>query len=518
MNAKGPDKTSRIYRQRWWTLAVLSLSLIIVVIDNSILNVALPTMQRELDATGSELQWMVDAYILVFASLVFTMGSLADRVGRAHMLRAGMVIFAGGSLWAITADSPDIVVAARAIMGIGAACIMPATLAVIMHVFPPDERGKAIGIWASMSGVGIALGPIIGGLLITHFSWSAIFFINIPIAIVALTAGAFFLPNSKNPTAQGIDFIGTILSAGALGVLVYGLINGGEWGWSDGTVIACLVGSVGLAALFVLWEKHSANPMLEISLFQNRRFSAGAGGITLMMITYLGMVFGLTQYMQFVQGYSALETGIRFLPMAAGFAIGSGTSHRRVAKFGTTYVVAGGFLGTAALFAGASFWGIDTPYWILGLMLFALAFCTGNNQATNVDSLISAVPLSRAGVGSAMNSVSVQVGGAIGVAALGSVLRSEYTSSIRSVLADLPDLPLGIVTATEDSVGGATTAAGQLPLEVGEIVTSAAHSSFMDGWQIMVFVASGVAVMAAIMVFKFMPPRPLQQSKVDMTD
>ncbi len=516
MNDMAPDKASRIYRQRWYTLAVLALSLIIVVIDNSILNVALPTMQRELDATGSELQWMVDAYILVFASLLFMMGSLADRVGRAYMLRVGTIIFAGGSLWAMTADSPDTVVAARAIMGIGGACMMPATLAVIMYVFPPEERGKAIGIWAGMTGIGIALGPIIGGLLIEHFSWSAIFFINIPIAIVALTAGAFFIPNSKNPNAQGLDFIGTILSAGALGILVYGLINGGEWGWSDGTVIACLVGSVILGIMFVLWEKHSANPMLDISLFKNPRFSAGAGGITLMMLTYFGIIFGLTLYMQFVQGYSALETGIRLLPVAAGYAIGSVTSHRRVSKFGTTYVVAGGFLGMAALFAGASFWGVETPYWILGLMLFALAFCTGNTQATNVDSVISAVPLSRAGVGSAMNSVAVQVGGAIGVAALGSVLKSEYTSSISPVLADIPDLPLEVVTAAEDSIGGATMIANQLPLEVGEIVTSAAHSSFMDGWQIMAFVACGVALMAAIMVFKFMPPRPLQQSEADI--
>ncbi|MFC2017675.1 MFS transporter [Chloroflexota bacterium] len=511
------DKISRIYRQRWYTLAVLSLSLIIVVIDNTILNVALPTMQQELGATGSELQWMVDAYILVFASLLFTMGSLADKIGRANMLRAGMVIFAGGSLWAMTAGSPDIVVAARAIMGIGAACIMPATLAVIMHVFPPDERGKAIGIWASLSGIGIALGPIIGGLLIEYFSWSAIFFINIPIAIIALTAGAFFLPNSKNPTPQNIDYIGTILSAGALGILVYGLINGGERGWSDTTVIGYLVGSVGFGILFVLWERHSVNPMLEIGLFRNRRFSAGAAGIALMILTFFGIVFGLTLYMQFVQGYSALETGIRFLPMAAGFAIGSGTSHRRVSKFGTTYVVAAGFLGIALLFAGASFWGIETPYWILGPMLFAIAFCAGNNQATNIDSVISAVPLSRAGVGSAMNSVSGQVGGAIGVAALGSVLMSEYTSSIRPALADIQGLPAGVVTAAEGSVGEAMIIADQLPPDVGSIVTSAASNSFIDGWQVMSLVACGVAIVATIIAIKFMPPRPLLRSKADIT-
>jgi len=489
------------------------LSLIIVTLDNSILNVALPTMQRELNATGSELQWMVDSYILAFASLLFAMGSLADKIGRATILRAGMLIFAGSSLWAMTANSPDIVIAARSIMGIGAACIMPATLAVIMHVFPPDERGKAIGIWAGVSGVGIALGPIIGGLLIEYFTWSSIFFINIPIAIVALTAGTFLVPDSRDSNARGMDFIGTMLSAGALGILVYGLINGGERGWSDGMVIMCLFGSIGLGILFVLWEQHSPNPMLEISLFRNQRFSAGAGGIALMIITYFGIVFGLTQYMQFVQAYSALETGIRFLPMAIGFAIGSGTSHRRVSVFGTRYVAAGGFLGVAALFAGASFWEIDTPYWILGLMLFALGFCIGNNQATNIDAVISGVPLSHAGVGSAMNSVSGQVGGAIGVAALGSVLSREYTSSIKPVLANLQELSLDNATGAEDSVGGAMMMADQLPPEVGAIVTSAAHNSFMDGWQVMALVACGVAAIATGMVLKFMPPRPLSTTK-----
>jgi len=510
MEATAAAGESRAYRLRWWILAVLSLSVIIIVIDNSILNVALPTMQRELDATVAELQWMVNAYILVFASLLFIMGSLADRLGRTQLLRAGMIIFAGGSLWAMTADSPGVVIAARAIMGIGAACIMPTTLAIIMHVFPAEERGKAIGVWASLAGVGIALGPITGGLLIEHFSWSAIFFINIPIALVALTAGAFLLPNSRNPNPQRLDLLGAILSAGTLGLLVYGLIKGGELGWTHGIVLGSLTGAIAVGTLFVLWERRTTAPMLDMGLFRNPRFAAGAGGIATMMLANFGLLFGLTLYLQFVLGYSALETGIRLLPMAAGFAIGSGTSHRRVALFGTKYVVAGGFVGIAALLAGTSFWDVDTPYWTLGLMFFALAFCMGNTQAANVDSVTGAVPLAQAGVGGATPGVAVQVGGSLGVAALGSVLNGGYTSSIKPIIAELPGLPQHVIDAAKDSVGSAMVIAEQLPPDIAETLRTAAHSSFMDGWQLLALVACAIAACGAIMVFRFMPARPME--------
>jgi len=501
-------RQSLIYRRRWWTLAVLSLSVIIVVIDNSILNVALPTIQQKLHATNSELQWMVDAYILVMASLLFTMGAAGDRIGRAKALRIGLVVFAGGSIWAMTANSPDTLIAARTIMGSGAALIMPATLAVIVNVFPLQDRGKAIGIWASMAGVGIALGPILGGLLIEHFSWSSIFFINVPIVAIALTAGAFLIPDSRNPNPQGIDIVGTILSAGTLGLLVFGLIKGGNWGWSDTAVILCLGGAVIVGIVFVLWEGHTVKPMLDMSLFGNMRFSIGAAGITMMMMINFGIIFGLTLYMQVVQGYTALETGIRFLPMAVGFAVGSASSHRRVAAFGTKIIVDVGFIGIAALVAGASFWDVDMPYWILGLMFFGLAFCMGNIQAANVDAVTGAVPRAKAGVGSAMPGVAVQVGGAIGVAALGSVLSNEYASSLRPELEAIPNLPPSIIAVAEDSVGSAAQIAAQFP-DSGERILTAAHNSFMDGWQLMALVACGIAVMAVIVVSSLMPARPL---------
>ncbi len=502
-------RQSRTYKRRWWTLAVLSLSILIVVIDNTILNVALPTLQRELGATGAELQWIVDAYILAFAALLLTMGALGDRLGRAHLLKAGMLVFGAASLGAALAGSAEHLIAARVVMGIGAAMIMPATLAIITNVFPREERGKAIGMWGAMNGAGVALGPILGGVLIEHFDWSAIFLINIPIAVIAIVAGYFLVPNSSDPNPRRLDIVGTVVSTATLSVLVFGLIKGGDWGWGNPTVVGLLVGAVALGALFVLWERRTTSPMLPIPLFNNQRFSAGVASISSMGFIQFGIAFGFTLYMQFVQGYSALDTGIRFLPIALGVALGSGTSHRRVARFGTKWVVGVGFVGVALLAIVASFWQADTPYWQLGLVLFAFAFFMGNVIAPAVDSVLGAVPEARAGVGSAMNSVSVQVGGAIGIAALGSAISSVYASRIEPALAAIPNLPAEVVEAARDSVGAAMTIASKLPDALARPLAEAASNGFMDGWQVMGFVICGVALVGAALVFAFLPPRHL---------
>ncbi|MBM3131934.1 MAG: MFS transporter, partial [Chloroflexi bacterium] len=235
---------ARIYKRRWWTLAVLSMSLLIIGIDNTILNVALPTLQRELDTTGSELQWIVDAYVLAFAALLLTMGALGDRFGRALLLRIGIFVFGAASFGATFADSASHLVIARSIMGIGASMIMPATLAIISNVFPREERGKAIGAWGAVTGAAIALGPITGGILLEHFYWGSVFFINVPVVIVALVAGWFLVPESRDPNPRRPDIPGTVLSSGALSLLVFGLIKGGDWGWRDPGVLGTLCGSV----------------------------------------------------------------------------------------------------------------------------------------------------------------------------------------------------------------------------------------------------------------------------------
>jgi EmrB/QacA subfamily drug resistance transporter len=428
-----------------------------------------------------------------------------------------VIIFASGSIWAMMADSPEIIIAARVIMGIGAATIMPATLAIIAHVFPLEERGKAVAIWASILGASIALGPIVGGLLIKYFAWHAIFFFNVPFAIIVLTGGVFVLPNSRNLNVQRVDIPGMLLSAGGLGTLVYGLIKAGDRGWTDGTVIGYLAGATALITLFVLWERYTTKPMVDVGLFTNSRFSVGAACILLTTLIYMGTLFALTLYMQFVRGYSVLETGIRFLPLGIGYVVGSGTSHRQVDRIGIKWTISAALVLLAAILTSMSFWSVGTPYWIIAPTMFTLAFCIGNVAPPSTASIVGSVPVSRAGAASAMSPLSTQVGGSIGVALLGSILATEYTSSMTTALAGKVTLSEEAAASVQKSVGSATVVADKLPVEVGEIIRTAAHNSFMDGWQLMALVICVIAAAGAIVAFRFLPPRPLPQPEAAET-
>jgi EmrB/QacA subfamily drug resistance transporter len=500
-------KDSREYRMRWVTLIVIAISVLIVVLDSTIVNIALPTLQRELGTTIAELQWIITAYIMVFGALMLTTGSLADRFGRARLLQLGIVVFAGGSAAAAFTSSVWQLIMWRAVMGVGGAMILPATLAIITNVFPREERGKAIGIWAGLNGIGVALGPIIGGLIIDSLKWNWIFLINLPIAAVALILGWFLVPNSRDPKPKRLDIPGTLLSIAALGSLVYGIIQGGDVGWGDPVVIATLVGAAVLICLFILWERHSDHPMLEIEFFKNRRFSAGVGAVCLMALAMIGVTFGLTLYMQFVQSYTALETGIRFVPLALGMLIGAGSADRIVARLGTTRVIIIGFIGTAIAGAFAAFWQVDTAYWQLGVVFFAIGFFLGYIAAPATDAVMGALTEAKAGIGSAMNTVSRMVAGSIGVAVIGSVLSTVYSSSFTKAAAAIPNLPTEIMAAASDSVGAAVTVAQQLPAPVNEVLAEAAKQSFMDGWQVMAFITCGMSIVGAIVILRFMPPR-----------
>ena len=500
-------KITREYRLRWWTLVVIALSVVIVVLDSTIVNIALPTLQSEMNTTLSELQWIINAYIMVFGALMLTTGALGDRWGRARMLQAGIVVFAGASLAAAFASSGGQLILWRAIMGIGGAMILPATLAIVTNVFPREERGKAIGVWAGLNGIGIALGPIIGGLIIESFKWNWIFLINLPVAAVALIAGWFLIPNSRDPHPKRLDIPGTIISAAALASLVFGLIQGGKEGWTDPTVIGTLAGAIVLVISFILWERHTDHPVLEMEFFKNRRFSAGVTAVCMMALAMVGITFGLTLYMQFVQGYTALETGIRFVPLALGIFIGAASVDRVVARLGTTGVIIMGFTGVAIAGALAAFWQTDTAYWQLGLILFGMGFFLGYIAAPATDAVMGALSEARAGIGSAMNTVGRLVAGSIGVAIIGSTLSTIYSSSFEKAATAIAGLPAEIIDAASDSVGVAVTVAQQLPSSLGDALVQVAKESFMDGWQVMAFVTCGVSVLGAIIISKFMPPR-----------
>jgi len=490
------------YRRRWATLAVLSLSLLIIGLDNTILNVALPSLQRAFDASSSQLQWMVDSYIVVFAGLLLAMGALGDRFGRAKALASGLVIFGVTSFWAANAGSASELIAARALMGIGGALIMPATLSIIVDVFPREERGRAIAIWAAVAGSGIGLGPLLGGLLLENFWWGSVFLINVPVVIVALVAGAVLVPDSRDPVKHALDLPGAFLSMGAVSALVYAIIEAPSRGWTDPFVLAGFVGSVILGLAFAYRETHAKDPMLDLAFFRNKRFSAGMAAISIAFFALFGSLFLLTQYLQFVQGYTALEAGLRTAPLALGVALGAGRSHALVRRFGTTKVVTMGSIGLGVVVGSAALWTPDTTYWLVGGVIVLMAFFMGNVMAPATDSVMGAVPEAKAGVGSAMNDVTRQVGGALGIAIIGSSLNSVYSSQMSDAVTGLPPEAAEVAG---DSVGAAIQVAAQLPAPAGDALVGAARLAFMDGLGIAVMVAALAAAIGAVVVHRYLP-------------
>ena len=401
------------YQRRWLTLGVLSLSLVIIGLDNTILNVAIPTLQRDLSATASELQWMVDSYVLVFAGLLLTMGALGDRFGRARALVAGLVIFGVGSAYASFTATATELIWARAAMGIGGALIMPATLSIITDVFPREERGRAIGIWAAVAGLGIGIGPVVGGLLLDSFWWGSVFLINVPIVLFALIAGYFLVPASRDPQTTPLDLPGAATSMVAVSALVFGIIEGPPRGWTSGLVLGAFAVGLAAAAAFVVIERRTEHPMLNLDYFKNPRFSGGATAISIAFFSLFGVIFLLTQYLQFVQGYTALQAGLRTAPVAIGMVIGSATAPRLAERYGTARVVAFGMLVLASVLFVFTTFGVTTTYWIVGTALVVMAYGMGNVMAPSTDAVMGAVPVAKAGVASATNDVTRQVAGAV---------------------------------------------------------------------------------------------------------
>jgi EmrB/QacA subfamily drug resistance transporter len=505
-------RESHIYRRRWWTLAVVILAVIAIGLDQTVLNVAIPTLQRELGATASELIWMVDAYIVVFAATLLVTGALGDRYGRAKAFYLGLIIFGLSSLGAAYSQTSGQLIAARAVMGISGALLMTSTLSIVTNVFPREERGRAIGVWAGVSAMGIFLGPVIGGALLENFSWGSVFLINVPLAAAALIAGFILVPDSKDPNAGAIDYPGFVLSMAAISLLVYGIIEAPSRGWSDPVVVVTLIASVPLTIAFIWWELRTANPLLDLRFFKNPRFSAGVTGTSLASFARLGAGFGLTQYLQFVQGYSPLEAGVRMLPLVLGIAVGASFSDRLVKRMGTNWVVSGGLVLLAGGLAALVFWQPETAYWIVGINLFVIAFGVGNVMAPSTDAVMGAVPEEKAGVGSAMNGVARMVAGALGAAIIGSLMYTIYGNMMTDAVAALP---APAAEAASDSVGAAIYLAETLPDPYGQALASEAAVAFTDsfGWAILIGV--GVALVAAILVAVYMPPYHLEEGEVE---
>lgn len=503
------------YARRWKTLGVLSLSLVIIGLDTTILNVALPTLQDEFDASPSKLQWMVDSYLLVFAGLLLVFGTLGDRLGRKLALQAGVSIFGLASLGALVADSADQVIAVRAAMGIGAALIMPATLSIIANVFTGEERGKAIGIWAALAAVGIGLGPLAGGLLLEWFDWSSIFLVNVPFAAVALLLGIRYIPESRDPHPGAFDLVGAALSTAGFSVLVYAIIEAPEQGWLSGVALGSIGASVLLLTLFFWWERRSAEPMLDLGFFRNARFSVSTAAVSVAFFALLGAIFALTQYLQFAHGYSAIEAGAVMSPMALGLMLGAGSSSKAVERLGTAKVVAAGLSGLALVLALPTLWGPGTGAFALVAWFFGLTLAMGWVMAPATDAVVGAVPAAKTGVASATNTVARMVSGALGVAVIGSLVTSLYASDVEG---SLDGLPAQAQAGAEGSVGAASAIAEQLPPEAGSGLLATTGEAFTDAMGTGLLVAAAIAAVAAVLVARYLPAREAIAIGVDAAE
>jgi EmrB/QacA subfamily drug resistance transporter len=491
-----------VHQNRWKILAVLSLSLVIIGLDNTVMNVALPSIQEELGVSGSTLQWIVDAYMLVFAGLLLAAGNLGDRRGRKRALQAGLLIFGLASVGGAFAATGTQLIAARAAMGIGGALIMPSTLSIIMDVFPQEERGKATSVWAAMAAVGVGLGPLIGGTLIEISSWPAVFWINVPVVFAAMLLGFRLIPESRDPNPGALDRPGVGLSIAALGSFVWAVIEAPERGWTSGLVLAAFGAALVLGALFVRRQLTTRDPLLDLGLFKRPAFSLGSLAISSAFFALFGMIFLMTQYLQLAQGRSAIETGVIMLPLAFGLVIGSGLSHKLNEKLGTPRQLFGAMVLVAVVIGSVALWQADTPVWVVSLFFFVLPLGMGNVMAPGTQAVMTAVPQDKAGVGSAMNDLNRQVAGALGVAVIGSISSSVYSSKVESATTDLS--PQAAHAAT-DSIGGAVGVASHLPAGAGEALNAAAATAFTDALGLALLVGSAVTLVGAVLVRRYLP-------------
>ncbi|GHH58956.1 MFS transporter [Kitasatospora indigofera] len=481
-------------RRRLLVLATVCLAAFAINLDTTIVNVALPELSRELDATTRELQWVVDGYNLAFAALVLTAGSLGDRFGRRPALLWGLGGFAATSALGSVAGSPGGLVAVRFAMGACAATIFPTTLSIITNTFPDRRsRAKAVGVWGAVTGLGVAVGPVAGGLLLAHFGWPSVFLALVPVALLALAATWAWVPESNDPSSARLDPPGLAASSAAVGILVYTIIEAPERGWGAPVTIAGFVLAVVLGAVFVRIERGRAHPMIDMTLFRTPAFSAASGSVTLAFFALFGFIFLVTQYFQFVRGYGALSTGVRVLPVALTIAAGSLGGVALVARLGTRAVVTGGLVLLGTSFAWIATSPTFVPYdRIVGQMVL-LGLGLGLTTAPATESILSVLPPAKAGVGSAVNDATREAGGTLGVAVLGSVFTSVFAGRLADT--SFADLPPRTAAAAEESVASALGTAARL--QRADLLT-AVQSSFMDAFHLACLVAAGVALLGAV--------------------
>ncbi|MGI9196744.1 MAG: MFS transporter [Candidatus Nanopelagicales bacterium] len=507
--------------RRWAILAVLVVSLLIVVLDNTVLNIALPTIQKDLQATPGQLVWAVDSYILVFAALLFTWGVLGDRYGRKRILVIGLVIFGVASFACAFATSPGMLIGLRALMGIGGAAVTPTTLAIITVVFPPHERGKAIGAWAGAVGAAVALGPVLGGLLlenpqwsswITGNDWGAVFLINVPIVIIGLIGIWRIVPESRNPHPQRLDLVGLVLSIVGLTLLVYGIIDASQTlSWVAPSVVYPILGGILVIAFFLWYEARSDHKSFDVSLFKNRGYAVSLTAVTLAFFALSGITFTLPFYFQILRGYTTLTAGLCFLPFAIGQILAAPRSAKMVLRFGYRAVMTTGLVIVAISMAALIFVQIDSPVWIVLIVFFLFGFGMGNVIAPASTVMQNVLPLARAGAGSAVQNTVRQVGGALGVAIIGTVLATRYSTKVMGALDALPpQVPSEAKTAASQSIVATdevlnTLAAKGVPSDIITTIRNGAYDAFLTSSHATYIISVTLVTIAALVVGFLLP-------------
>jgi EmrB/QacA subfamily drug resistance transporter len=488
-------------------LLVLCLSLLVVVIDNTILNTALPTLARVLHAGTSSLQWITDAYTLCFAALLIPAGALGDQFGRKRSLVGGLAAFALGSVAAAVAPGTGMLILARVVMGLAAAFVMPATLSILNAVFPPAERPQAIAAWSAVAGVGVVIGPTLGGLLLSSFWWGSVFLINVPLVAVALAGVIWLVPETAQPDGRRFDIPGILLVAGALVAVVDAIIEAPDRGWAAPATLAELAGGLAALAIFVWWELCTKNPLIDLRIFASRAFTTAAASVTVIFFTLFGSLFLLTQYLQLVQGYSALSAGLRALPFAGAMALTSPLSPAAARRLGSRLVVAGGLalMGLGLLDLSAA--GVRTSYPVLALAVAIMGAGMGLVMATASTIIMTAVPAHQAGAGSAVNDTIREVGGALGVAIIGSLSAAAYRSRLGDLLA-AHHVPGPVTHLAASSVAAADAVGGQVGGHPGAQIVSAAHDAFVSSMGLGIRVAAAVALASAVAAVFALPRRP----------
>ena len=507
------------YADRWRALIFIGIALVVVSLDNTILNVALPSISKTLGATASELQWIVDAYVLVFASLLLTVGGLGDRYGRKKSLQIGLVLFGIGSLGAGLSPNTNTLIATRAFLGIAGAAILPATLSLISATFPAKERPRAIALWAAVFGLGVGVGPLIGGALLEHFEWNAVFFVNLPVIVVALIGGARYIADSRDEHAPKADIPGVILSVTGLFALVYGIIEAGQKGWTEQSVLISFAAAFILLGIFGWWEARNPDAMLPMRFFRNMSFTGANTALAFVNFSLFGGVFFLSQYLQTILGYSTLDAGIRTLPLALVLAVVASRSAIVTNRLGVKYTVA---LGVAIAGAGLLFmsmeYGLNTPFITIaiGEVILALGMGLAVSPATN--SIMSAVPVSKAGIGSAMNDTTRQLGGALGVAILGTFANSTYLAGLGDLKAQIPLLPDKAIEAIKGSIQAAHFIANSnnpLALLFKGQLLKITDTAFVSGMSHAMMVGAIVMFAGALFALVFLPAVAVRMADAD---